>query len=108
MADRPSPAYDGDEPYVFVSYSHEDHDLAYGQIRWLQDQGFNVWWDEGISPGAAWRGELADALTGATVRGVKYPQFTLPVPPTPPRPADAPYIKQSVDNLITHFSQIVF
>ena len=24
--------------------------------------GFNVWWDEGISPGAEWRGEVTHAL----------------------------------------------
>ncbi|MCZ6656663.1 MAG: toll/interleukin-1 receptor domain-containing protein, partial [Gammaproteobacteria bacterium] len=62
MADRPLPAYSGDEPYIFVTYSHEDSDLVYPQIRWLQDQGFNVAWDEGISPGAVWRRELAQAI----------------------------------------------
>lgn len=41
MADRPLPAYDGDESYLFVSYSHEDDDLVYAEIRCLQDQGFN-------------------------------------------------------------------
>ena len=40
MADSPQPAYDGDEPYVFVSYSHEDEELVYPEIRWMQDQGF--------------------------------------------------------------------
>ncbi len=65
--DRPLPAYKGEDSYVFVSYSHEDDDLAHPQIRWLQDQGFNVWWDEGISPGAVWRGELADALQGCAL-----------------------------------------
>ena len=59
---NPLPSYHGNEPYVFVSYSHADGDTARGEIRWLQDQGFNVWWDEGISPGAAWRQELAQAL----------------------------------------------
>ena len=37
MAERPLPSYDGDEPYVFVSYSHEDTGLVYPQVRWLQD-----------------------------------------------------------------------
>ena len=62
MADGPLPAYNGDESYIFVTYSHEDTDLVYPQIRWLQDQGFNVGWDEGISPGAVWRSELAQAI----------------------------------------------
>jgi serine/threonine-protein kinase len=55
MADRPLPAYDGDEPFVFVSYSHQDEELVYPELRWLQDQGINVWYDEGISGAARWR-----------------------------------------------------
>lgn len=62
MAERPKPAYAGDAPYVFVSYSHEDDDLVYPQIRWFHDQGFNVWWDEGISPGHNWPEDLAHAI----------------------------------------------
>ncbi len=67
MAERPLPAYDGEGAYVFVTYAHEDADLVYPHIRWLQDQGFNVWWDEGISPGAAWRVELAQAIRGCSL-----------------------------------------
>lgn len=33
MADRPLAAYDGDASYLFVSYSHEDDDLVYAEIR---------------------------------------------------------------------------
>jgi len=67
MAHRPLPAYVGDEPYIFVTYSREDSDLAYPQIRWLQDQGFNLWWDEGIGPGAVWRRELTQAIRGCSL-----------------------------------------
>ena len=67
MATRPLPAYEGDDPYVFITYAHEDADLVYPQVRWLQDQGFNIWWDEGISPGAAWRAELAEAIRGCSL-----------------------------------------
>jgi len=67
MAERPLPGYDGDEAYVFVTYAHEDADLVYPHIRWLQDQGFNVWWDEGISPGAIWRAEVAQAIRGCSL-----------------------------------------
>ncbi len=52
--EKPFPAYDGDEPYVFVSYSHEDESAVYKEIRWLQDQRVNVWYDEDISPGTEW------------------------------------------------------
>ena len=61
---KPQPSYHGDEPYVFVSYSHTDIELAYAEIAWLQDHGFNVWWDEGISPGSEWSDVLADAIQG--------------------------------------------
>lgn len=64
MADRPLPAYDGDEPYVFVSYSHEDADQVYPAIRWLQDQGLNLWYDEGISGATRWRDAIAGRLSG--------------------------------------------
>lgn len=67
MADRPLSSYEGEEPYVFVAYSHEDSDLVYPQIRWLQDQGFNIVWDEGVSPGAVWRREIAEAIRGCSL-----------------------------------------
>ncbi len=62
MAERPFPAYRGDEPYVFVSYSHDDADAVYPELRWLKQQGFNIWYDEGISAGAEWRQEIALAI----------------------------------------------
>ena len=36
MAERPLPAYNGDGPYVFVTYGHEDSDVVLSEIRWLQ------------------------------------------------------------------------
>ena len=55
-------AYEGDEAYVFVSYSHDDDDLVHREIDWLQSQGFNVWYDEGISGASRWRDELAERI----------------------------------------------
>ncbi len=62
---KPFRAYSGDQPYVFVSYAHEDANAVYPEMKWLHDQGFNVWYDEGISPGTVWRNELADSIMGA-------------------------------------------
>jgi hypothetical protein len=62
--EKPFPAYQGDEPYVFVCYAHEDTDEVYPEIHWLQDQGANVWWDDGIRPGSEWSDALADAIEG--------------------------------------------
>jgi len=66
MAGRPFPAYRGEEPYIFVSYSHADADSVYPDLTWLQEQGINVWYDEGISPGSRWSDALAEALDGAS------------------------------------------
>ena len=46
--DRPFPAYKGDEPYIFVSYAHNDAGQVYSELSWLHDLGFNIWYDEGI------------------------------------------------------------
>ncbi|MCH8142813.1 MAG: toll/interleukin-1 receptor domain-containing protein [Proteobacteria bacterium] len=67
MLDTPFPAYTGDEPYIFVSYAHADNEIVYPEIQWLRDQGFNVWYDEGISPGTVWRDELADSIEGSNL-----------------------------------------
>ena len=64
--DTPFPAYQGDQPYVFVCYAHTDSSFVYPEISWLRDQGVNIWYDEGISAGEIWRGEIARSLDGAS------------------------------------------
>jgi TolB-like protein/tetratricopeptide (TPR) repeat protein len=61
--DQPAPAYEGDEPYVFVSYSHQDEALVSREIRWLQEQGVNVWYDTQIQAGSEWSDALANAIS---------------------------------------------
>ncbi len=65
--EKPFPAYQGDDPYVFVSYAHEDAELVYPEIARLNAEGFNIWYDEGIGPGLTWRDEVALALTQCKV-----------------------------------------
>ncbi len=65
--EKPFAAYEGDEPYVFVCYAHDDSSLVYPEIKWLQDQDINVWYDEGISPGAEFPDELGRAILGASL-----------------------------------------
>ncbi len=62
MATKPFPAYEGDAPYFFVSYAHEDDELVYPEMTWLHEVGFNLWYDVGIHVGTVWRRALADAL----------------------------------------------
>lgn len=63
--DLPFPAYTGDQPYVFVCYAHADKEFVYPELAWLKAQGCNIWYDQGISPGASWRNELADSISGS-------------------------------------------
>jgi len=65
--ERPFPAYAGEAPYIFVSYSHDDAAAVYPEMRHLHESGFNIWYDEGISPGSTWRDEVALALTQSKV-----------------------------------------
>ncbi len=62
---KPFSAYDGDDPYIFISSAHQDADIVYPQLQWLYDEGLNIWYDDGISPAASWREELAQAIRGA-------------------------------------------
>ena len=55
-------AYRGEGPYVFACYAHDDSDVVYPEIAWLNAQGVNVWYDDGISPGHEWTEELASAI----------------------------------------------
>ncbi len=61
------PAYQGDQPYVFVSYSHIDAAAVYPELERLHALGFNVWYDEGISAGSVWRDEVAQRIENCRV-----------------------------------------
>ena len=58
----PFPAYRGREPYIFISYAHLDADIVFPEIKSFNENGYNVWYDEGISPGNEWTGDIAHAL----------------------------------------------
>ena len=49
--EQPSPAYVGDEAFVFFSYSHDDKALVFEESRWLQDLGIKVWYNARIGAG---------------------------------------------------------
>jgi len=57
--------YEGNDPYVFICYSHADTEV-YDQIQWLQEQGVNVWYDQGITPGSEWTEALAKRIEGCS------------------------------------------
>jgi TolB-like protein len=64
--EAPFAAYQGDQPCIFVCYAHEDSDVVYPEMAWLNEQGLNVWYDEGISAGKNWRAVIGDSLLAAS------------------------------------------
>lgn len=46
--------YQGDDPYIFISYSHDEMKTMTEIVERLQKDGFRVWHDEGIPPGEEW------------------------------------------------------
>ncbi len=61
----PFDAYQGQEPFLFASYSHQDAALVYREIDRMHHLGYRVWYDEGICPGQEWPEAVALALAQA-------------------------------------------
>ena len=51
-------AYTGDEPYLFVSYSHRDVEQVYPILDALYDRKYRIWYDESCENGSDFREEL--------------------------------------------------
>ncbi len=58
----PFEAYQGSEPYIFISYAHKDKDIVYPLIQSWHEHGYRIWYDEGIDPGNEWPDAIANAL----------------------------------------------
>lgn len=54
--------YEGDEAYIFVSYSHKDKEAVESIIEDLQQLGFRIWYDPGIEPGSEWPEYIAEHI----------------------------------------------
>ena len=64
---RPFVAYEGDEKYIFVSYAHKDRNLVFPEIKRFHDEGYPIWYDDGLTPGQEWDDEIAMALLGCSL-----------------------------------------
>ena len=45
--------YNGDDPYIFISYSHRDTELVWPILLQMQRDGYRFWYDDGIEAGSA-------------------------------------------------------
>ena len=55
--------YDGDKPYLFISYSHADETVVFPLIAGIQEAGYRLWLDRGIEVGTEWSNNIADRLS---------------------------------------------
>ena len=62
----PDKPYDGDDPHIFISYSHQDKNKVFDIIRELQNNGYRVWYDEGIDPASEWDENIAEHISACS------------------------------------------
>lgn len=55
-------SYRGNEPFLFVSYAHDDSKLVRSIISQLQHDSYRVWYDEGIAPAVEYEPEILNRL----------------------------------------------
>ena len=67
-----SPASD-----VFISYKAEDRKRLTPLVKALEDEGFDVWWDQHIGSGTDWREEIETHLDAAKVVIVVWSKKTI-------------------------------
>ena len=58
-------AYEGNEPYIFISYAHKDSERVFQVLDELDKKGYRIWYDDGIAPGSEWPEDIARHLDGA-------------------------------------------
>ena len=67
MMQMPFSAYRGDEKYIFVSYAHKDAANVFPAIKALHNEGYRIWYDEGIEAGDDWSETISEHLEKAEV-----------------------------------------
>ena len=51
---EPIRPYEGQQPYLFISYAHADAPAVMAVVRDMYARGYRVWYDEGIEAGSEW------------------------------------------------------
>ncbi len=57
--------YTGNDPYLFLSYSHADKGIVVKILKELKRRMCRVWYDEGLSGGDSWNDLLAERILSA-------------------------------------------
>ena len=56
--------YEGERPYLFISYAHKQSEAVVNTIRILHEKGYRLWYDEGIPAGSDWPANIAQHMQG--------------------------------------------
>lgn len=59
------PIYEGNSPYIFISYAHVNSPAVLQIVEELTDRGYRVWYDDGIEVGSEWPEYIAQHLADA-------------------------------------------
>ena len=91
MSDNSTP-YEGPEPYVFVSYSHQDRRRLDELLDYFRKESIRFWYDNGLNSGDDWNLKIALRLHGAAVC------LTLLTPSS----VDSPHVKNELNHAISY------
>lgn len=69
--------YEGDKPYIFVSYSRKDQDLVITDLNQLHKSGFRIWYDRGIGAGVEWEMSIEEHIDRCKIFLIFSSQFSL-------------------------------
>lgn len=62
VVNAPFEAYEGDKPYIFISYKHADWKIVYPVIKKLHNAGFNIWYDANLEKGKYYDIQIANHI----------------------------------------------
>lgn len=60
-------SYEGPENFIFISYAHKDSDRVLKILEKLVENGYRIWYDDGIAPGSEWPENIAQHLNSCAV-----------------------------------------
>lgn len=59
--------YEGEKPYIFISYAHANAPAVMQVLDALSSRGFRIWYDDGIEVGSEWQEYIAGHLASASL-----------------------------------------
>ena len=59
--------YEGNQPYIFISYAHANSPAVLQVLEELSERGYRIWYDSGIEVGSEWPEYIAGHLAGASL-----------------------------------------